>query len=119
MKIMKYRRTAFLFLLVATLTAVCMPAPQAAFIGDRPNKLMEEKWDALEDAQKDEIYSLLEKRNEAERNLLEKLSSCGFLDSALSRSIIEKLEDETSRVKENRSLPDFLRRPPVPKENRN
>ena len=80
---------------------------------------LEEKWQALDENEKNEVYELLQKRAEDEIQLLKRLGELELLDPNIGEGVIKKLQEEISRSREAGELPGIFRHPPAPKERRN
>ena len=82
-------------------------------------KQLEEKWQALDENEKNEVYELLQKRAEDEIQLLKRLGELELLEPDIIGGIIKKLQEEITRSREAGELPGILHHPPAPKERRN
>ncbi len=81
--------------------------------------LWQEKWQQLEENEKNEIYELLQNRAESEIELLKKLAELEILDAKISEGIIQKLQEEIAHSREAGEFPGIFHHPPAPKEKRN
>ena len=64
-----------------------------------------EKWDALTQEQKAEIYALMENRAAADGALLDKLAELGVIDGADAAQIKQHMQDGLAQLKESGEFP--------------
>jgi len=72
---------------------------------DEKMKKAREKWDALSDKQKNEVYSLLEQEVEVETKLFKKLVDFGVMDKADAEKSVSYLNECLKRLKESKAFP--------------
>lgn len=68
-------------------------------------KQAQEKWSSLNDSQKDEVYSLLEKELSAKITVMEKLTSLGIIQKEDFEAMKAHMEEEFKDAKKDREFP--------------
>ena len=66
---------------------------------------VQEKWDTLSEAQKQEIYDLAEARMNADIGLMQKLAEAGFLDGDHVSERIDRMQERMKQLREAGECP--------------
>ncbi len=81
---------------------------------DETMKDASEKWNSLNDRQKAEVYSLLEKEIKAEVKLMDKLVDLGIMNKEDASMLKARMQERFNELKKNGEFP--LSRPKRPKK---
>lgn len=71
-----------------------------------------EKWNALSDSQKEQVYTLLENEMKAEMQLFDKLAELGVMESNDVAAIKSHLQDRLNQIKASGEFPFVRQRGP-------
>jgi ribosomal protein S20 len=70
-------------------------------------KQAKEKWSTLTDAQKQEVYAILEDQMKAESNLMDKLVELGVLEKDDAEMLKSRMTEKFNEMKESGEFPFF------------
>ena len=99
------------------------PAAPDQSLEDKRAKMREfreqvrEKWNALSDAQKQEIYDLAETRMNADIGWLQKLADTGILDSGMVSERIGRMQERMKQLRDSGECPLSMGHPRHAHEN--
>jgi hypothetical protein len=70
-------------------------------------KIMNKKWDALNEVQKDEVYKLMDELSETKSEILDKYFEFGVIDEVTYKEVKKLLSERKIDIREDGNMPIF------------